>query len=708
MFAQTDSLGIMEALREAHVDSINGEFKQEEIGVGGIAQLNNGHYPCAAVEKTVGDGGPEKCLASDMVDIADSIRSSGNLAGFLADLGPAVTDNVTVLRQAVEESGIVVDEEQIAQLLGMLVTSVSNSSTETTNQEEKYDNAAGGDSSLSIALTSSLLASGGGLGGGDLQAEEGGTRWNIDIVKQYLASDYEGKVDWVAVAKHFDFPGFHIPDVNSLALLLELYRGVSHSDLPVGIICGPWRNTCGQLSLLSTLVAAPAELFSFNVSQNRVPLLECMDTHVVTPNEAWLSPELLEALLRAASSDLEMYTTVKSLMSNPMSQCPELLVAGLISIPRDSEALKGPGGRLRLELLSRLLPPFFRPNRSAATPVLVRSLFLSNPALVVQSCVDAYSADASLPSLLGIARVVRLVPEAMPYILRHSKHSFAITMASILFGLQVAGIPPERRLDLEAWAKERLGAPDGDVFQQRLTTFVNRHMRDAASRTSSQKGLPNPVEGAEVMATCLMTLEAMADFLRALAATSSEDQVPRLMQLLELAKQLQPTLLPMLQQQVPPAPLVATNSQTPAAGPPGGGNGPPSLTAGRGGPRVADSKVEDAANAIFTQLYSSEKTVQEVVEELERFRACGDNHEQCVFACMVTEKTSAPTHIFFILLSGFFQTTNTIQLCRRSAVCLMNVVTFINTLRPSYKSPVCFLVKLYSDSLFLALRGSSH
>ncbi len=651
-FAQTDARGIIETLREAHADSINGEFKQEEIGVGGIAQLNNVHY-CAAVEKTLG-GGSEKYLASDVMDIADSIRSSGNLAGFLADLGPVVTDNLTVLRQAVEESGIVVDEEQIAQLLGMLVTSVSNSTTETTNPEEKYDSSAGRDSSLSTALTSSLLASG-GLGGGDLQGEEGGTSWNIGIVKQYLASDYEGKVDWVAVVKHFDFPGFHIPDVKSLALLLELYRGVSHSDLPVGIICGPWHNTRGQLSLLSTLVVASPELFSFNVSQNRVPLLECMDTHVVTPNEAWLSPELLEALLRAASSDPELYTTVKGLMSNPMSQCPELLVAGLVSIPRDSEALKGPGGRLRLELLSRLLPPYFRPNRSAATPVLVRSLFMSNPALVVQSCVDAYSADASLPSLLGIARVVRLAPESTPFILRHSKHSFAIAMASILFGLQVAGTPPERRLDLEVWAKERLGAPDGDAFQQRLATFVNRHMRDAASRASSQKGLPNPVEGAEVMVTCLMTLEAMAAFLRALAAASSEDQVPRLMQLLELAKQLQPTLLPMLQQQVPPAPLVAANSQTPAAGPPGSGSGPPSLTAGRGGSRVADSEVEDAANAIFTQLYSSEKTVQEVVAKLERFRACGDTHEQCVFACMVAEKTSSPTHIIHSTLRFFYK-----------------------------------------------------
>ncbi len=646
-FAQTDSSGIVEALREAHTDFIAGEFKQEEIGVGGIAQLNNLHY-CAVIEKALG-GGSRKFLASDMVDIVDSLGSSGNLAGFLTDLGPAVTDNATVLRQAVEESGIVVDEEQIAQLLGMLVASVGNTSTTTINPEEKYDNNSGGDSSLSTALTSSLLASG-GSGGGDLQGEEGGTSWNIGIVKQYLASDYEGKVDWVAVVRHLDFPGFHVPDEKSLALLLELYRGASHSDLPVDVICGPWHNTRGQLSLLSTLVAAPPELFSFDVSQNRVPLLESMDTHVITPNKAWLSLELLEALLRAASSDPELYTTVKGLLSNPMSQCPELLVAGLVSIPRDSEALKGPGGRLRLELLLRLLPPFFRPNRSAATPALVRSLFLSNPALVVQSCVDAYSADASLPSLLGIARVVRLVPEARPLILRHSKHSFAIAMASISFGLQVAGTPPERQLDLEVWAKERLGAPDGDVFQQRLITFVNRHMREAASRASSQKSLPNPVEGAEVMVTCLMTLEAMAAFLRAVAASSSEDQVPHLMHLLELAKQLQPALLPMLQQQVSPVPLAAASSQTPVAGPPGSGSGPTSLTAGGGGSRVADSEVEDAANAIFTQLYSSEKTVQEVVDRLELLRACGDSHEQCVFACVVTElKNTHAYHSFYSL-----------------------------------------------------------
>ncbi len=647
-FAQTVSSGIVEALREAHTDLIAGEFKQEEIGIGGIAQLNNLN-DCAVIEKALG-GGSRKLIASDMVDIADSIGSSGNLAGFLADLGPAVTDSVPVLRQTVEESRIVVDEEQIAQLLAMLVASVCNTSTTTSSSEENYDNS-GGDSSLSTALTSSLLASG-GSGGFDLQGEEGGTSWNIGVVKQYLASDYEGKIDWVAVVRHLDFPGFLIPDEKSLALLLELYRGASHSDLPLDVICGPWCNTRGQLSLLSALVAAPPEMFSFNVSQNRVPLLEGMDTHMITPNEAWLSLELLEALLRAASSDLELYATVKGLLSNPMLQCPELLAAGLVSIPRDSEALKGPGGRLRMELLSRLLPPFFRPNRSAATPALVRSLFLSNPSLVVQSCVDAYSVDASLPSLLGIARVVRLVPEARPLILSHSKHSFAITMASILFGLQVAGTPPESQLDLEAWAKERLAAPGGDVFLQRLTTFVNRHMREAAARAFCQKDLPNPVEGAEVMVTCLMTLEAMAAFLRAVAAASSEDQVPHLMHLLELAKQLQPSLLPMLQQQVPLVPLASASSQTPVSGPTGSGSGPSSLTAGGGGSRVAGSEVEDAANTIFTQLYSSEKSVQEVVERLEHLKACGDSHEQCVFACVVTElKKRSCMRISFTLLS---------------------------------------------------------
>ncbi len=654
-FARTDSRGIIEALREAHTDSIAGEFKQEGIGLSGVAQLNSVNY-CAVVEKALGGSSGEP-LASDMVDIADSIGSNGNLAGFLADLGPAVTDNITVLRQAVEESGIVVDEEQIAELLGMLVTSISGSSTAaTTNSEEKYDNS-GGDSSLSTALTSSLLASG-GLGGGDLHGEEGGTSWNISIVKQYLASDYEGKIDWVAVVKHLDFPGFHIPDEKSLALLLELYRGVSHSDLPVAVICGPWNNVRGQLSLLSMLVAAPPELFSFNVSQNRVPLLESIDTHVVTPNEAWLSIELLEALLRAASSDSGLYVTVRGLLSNPMSQCPELLVAGLVNIPPESEALKGPGGRLRLELLSRLLPPFFRPNRSAATPALVRSLFLSNPALVIQSCVDAYSADSSLPSLLGIARVVRLVPEARPFILRHSKHSFAIAMASILFGLQVAGTPQERRLDLEVWAKARLSAPDGAEFQQRLTTFVNRHMMEVASRASSQKGLPNPVEGAEVMVTCLMTLEAMAAFLRALAAASSEDQVPLLMQLLELAKQVQPALLPMLQQQVPPVPLAAASIQTPSPGQPGSGSGPPLVAGGGGGSRAADSEVEDAANTIFTQLYSSEKTVQDVVDTLEHLRACGDSHEQCVYACVVSKNEILSAYILICDSTQFFLPTN--------------------------------------------------
>lgn len=85
------------------------------------------------------------------------------------------------------------------------------------------------------------------------------------------------------------------------------------------------------------------------------------------------------------------------MFSKPAYQCPELLLLALAAVP--SEA----GGSLRVEMLSRLLPLYFRPNRNKHAAALIRRLWQVNARLVVQSGVKAFNVDSTLPSVVYVS-----------------------------------------------------------------------------------------------------------------------------------------------------------------------------------------------------------------------------------------------------------------------------------------------------------------
>jgi hypothetical protein len=123
--------------------------------------------------------------------------SSRSLAGFLGDLGPAATASVSALRQAIRESGLHVDERQVAQLLSLLARTYRSGSASSAA-------GAGGalDADLSSVLTSSLLASSGGSAAAGDSTSDGSSSadasaaggWNLQVVQQVLAVDYGAQV----------------------------------------------------------------------------------------------------------------------------------------------------------------------------------------------------------------------------------------------------------------------------------------------------------------------------------------------------------------------------------------------------------------------------------------------------------------------------------------------------------------------------------
>ncbi|CAM9404481.1 unnamed protein product [Chrysoparadoxa australica] len=531
-------------------------------------------------------------LGKDMSVIAGSISATSSLSAFLCDLGASCSMTVPAFRQAVVASGLVVAEEQVAQLLAML----SRSYKQRTGAEA---------ADLSATLTSSLLASAGGAGGGGAGegVKEGagqGEAWDLDVVRQVLTEDYGSRLDWNRVALAFDHEGFLVPEQGELGVLLGLYRACSKADLPPEAMFGRWANRKGHLSLLKACVAAPSQLYSFAASPNKQPLLEGTDP-AVTPNEAWLSLDLMTALLRLAQ-DTELYMGVRDILTVPAYKCPEVLLLALASLSPEV------GGKLRSEMLARLLPLYFRPNRNLQAAALIRRLFRVNPVMLKHSCQEAASIDSSLTTIQYVLGIMHLVPESRSLLLGGSG-LFEISLASALFGSEK---PPQEQqqqqqqqlFDLEAWASDRLSQASSPLEKEALgaavLNFINKNVGQSKPRSQAQALLQQNLTNEPcTMPTVALSVEALAGFLRALSgagfAQSNQQLYAALQQVTEGAQSMLPPLAALL------------NSED----------------------------VEEKANSCFQRIYKGEQSIEDVMVMLKRFKSSSLAQEQEIFACMV-------------------------------------------------------------------------
>lgn len=180
-------------------------------------------------------------------------------------------------------------------------------------------------------------------------------------------------------------------------------------------------------------------------------------------------PLTLEFPAKRISSPLP--SQVRDVFSKPAYQCPELLLLALAAVP--SEA----GGSLRVEMLSRLLPLYFRPNRNTHAASLIRRLWHVNPRLVVQSGVKAFNVDSTLPSVVYVLRIMRLVPDCAAELLSSEDCAFAIAVASVAFGAEVPSTETQPasalpNLELEKWVCDRLSRKDRELFAAKMLSFV--------------------------------------------------------------------------------------------------------------------------------------------------------------------------------------------------------------------------------------------
>jgi hypothetical protein len=394
------------------------------------------------------------------------------------------------------------------------------------------------------------------------------SRWNLDVMATVLR-DYSN-LDWYKVATHLDQPNLVMPDQKALKCLVTLFRAASGLAFPVRVLFGPWENKVAHLSFFHQAIGAPPEVITFEASgRMQEPFDDAPDIPLGTPNKAWLSIDLISTLL--SFSETSLWYTARSLFDFPVRCCPELLVCGLASV-------EPTWSKLRSELLTILLPMYFKPGRSPHARAVIKRIWRVNPRLMVEAFVEAYKSEATVMVVHHTLAAIMLIPESQQLVLSSDNVEFVVALAA-------AASDREQLPNLEKFLSEKMNAADNrEAFARGMLSFVHKHAGAAKSCKA-----PGDV---------LLSTESLAVILKILSSDHSVMQSGLGMEVKQA--------IDVYSQRFPD---VGTGSSPDA--------------------------IEEMANSYFQKIYTSEQSIGDVIEMLKRFKSSRDLREQEIFACMI-------------------------------------------------------------------------
>lgn len=554
--------------------------------------------------------------------IADRLHgTNNNMRDILADVGPACTRSPSTFRELLAQIALTsgpVTEGSLASVIFFF-----------SDKQQDAASAAAGEG-LSSTLLTSILS------GSNLNSAAA-TGWNLKSVATVLAEDYAGK-DWAQVARHWDFPGFLIQNVQQFRTLLDLYRAAANTTPDLQAFTVQWRNTAGQLSILESIMNVPPAIFMCPLTEE-----ELADAATAPPPgqsssapnpQCWASMQIVQRLLYL--SDIpSLYRRVRDLFVKCLLTCPEVLLCSLVRLQLrvanaaqavgESEPLANAGMQIKTELMRELIPLFFRPNahhRVQNGPAALRRLYAISPSTVTAACFEAWRSTAQdvpqnrLATVVHIINIARLLPsptEAVASLLNGSKDAeFSIAVAFVM--------SDNDYLQLKPWLGEKLGSKVSlGTFAVALVAYLRKTYTSAAPRAGHRA----PLVSLENIVTSLQLLQSLDASILAqnITGVSADGQLAGGSTLGENTKSLIEACV---------AIYPSLRSSFAASAPPAGGQGAPP-----GGNVPASDDVEEQATAYFQKIYTSEQSIGEVVEMLKRFKSSGNSKENEIFACMV-------------------------------------------------------------------------
>ncbi|CAI5954737.1 unnamed protein product, partial [Closterium sp. NIES-65] len=485
-------------------------------------------------------------MASSSASASGSGSASGSKAKDMAtameELGFGCTDTVEHCKAVLKEhsAGSSISEADVARVMGV----VAKGSVETR---------------------------GGGGGAGPL------TFWNVDVLVEAIVQ-LAPRLSWSSVINHLDYPGFFVKDQKGFSALVLMHSKATKELFPLPSVCSKlWANAEGQLSFLRHAVSAPPEVFTFAHSPRQIPPMDNLHGHKLptgTPNCAWVSLDLLEALCRIGETGRK--AEVVEVLGYPIKHCPEVLIVGLAQV-------KTPGGGvIQREVLGALVPLYLANNPNSS--IVLHALWgvPGGKDVVMQAMVGVHASDpTSIARLLDVCQDLK----ALSVVLESTPFSFSLDLASLASRREY--------LNLEKWLQEALTLHRDSLFKACLQFLRAKLVQDSQDASAQRINL---------------SLETLAIFFKVLQANAPQLQAP------ELGDELKALYASALQLH-PALQTVAVPEQAPAD--------------------VFASDIEEEANAYFQKIYVGQLSIEEVVDMLKRFNGSSVQREQDVFACMI-------------------------------------------------------------------------
>lgn len=530
--------------------------------------------------------------------LSPAMSSAGiGITNLLADWGPVCTQNASTLRNTIREitrtlpsinrgESSTIDEKAMARLIYFF----SERGT-TTREDSRKD----GDGSANT--------------------------WNRSVISEVLSTDYS-QLNWAVVADSFDFADFYIRDAAHFLALLQIYKSAAKNNLPDAPFVKEWQYKSGQLSFLANALTMSKSVFTFTLNDDETADASTSGDLPASANvnpQGWASTDVLKILF-VFSDDPELARRVRELFVKGLLTCPEVLLCAICRQGFNMSQQNGPvsnaGAQLRAELMRELIPMFFTQQNQHSVkngPAAILRLWSTTPTTVILASIQTWKSIANestqirYTQAVHLSNIIRFLPQesSMPKFLSSDNHDFSIAIAFILAD---GGF-----LDLKPWFNERLEG-GGVTFIEGLISYVGRNYTQAMPRETKGVAALLTIEN---MARSLQFLQNLDSSILEKEVQVAADSTMKRIYIGDRVKTLMDTCLathPSLNSVIP---RKSTSNIMPDS------------------PSHSSEDIEEMANSYFQKIYTSEQSIEDVVEMLKNFKTSGKTKENEIFACMI-------------------------------------------------------------------------
>ncbi|GER44883.1 transcription regulators [Striga asiatica] len=402
--------------------------------------------------------------------------------------------------------------------------------------------------------------------------------WNVEVLVESIKQLAPG-INWINVMENLDHEGFYIPNEAAFSFFMSVFRHGCQDPFPLHAICGfVWKNIDGQLSFLKYAVSVPPEVFTFAHSDRQLSHGDAV-TEPFEPgksNHAWLCLDLLEMLCQL--SERGHASLVRSVLEKPLNHCPELLLLGMAHVNTAYNLIQN-------EVASAVLPMVLR---NASGRGLIFNLWHVKPDLLLRGLIDVMSLDPE--NVYGILDACQELKILSP----------VLDMIPFYFSIRLAAFASKKEImDLENWLSTTL-LTSKDAFYEECLKFL-KDVQIGSHDVSGNRFHP-PVALLNIyMEACPTVLKVLQSHAGVVSSSNLSEEIEKM----DVSHML-------------------ANSRVK--------NGTSSDSA------TADSYADDIeteSNQIFHQMFSGQRSIDDMIQMLTRFKESSDKREQSIYECMI-------------------------------------------------------------------------